>query len=1222
MTSRSRAGSALALVVLALSITSAGDAQVGARPYEAQAAELASAAHRAGRSARAILPILELYRQWNDVQPTVTLAALDRLAADRTLSVPVRQYAAQLAARGRLRAGDPDASSRAFDALGYVRTWRVVGPFDNEGKAGFARQDEPEQLAMSAVDEGARFEGRERPVGWRDYPDVGHFGYVSFDAVFRPDTNVCAYAETWVTSPRAQPLSLFLGGGGAVAAWWNGQEVLRDAAYRQPDPDRSAVMVAAQQGPNRLLVKACVASSTWGFYARLGDATGAPATGLTYARTGDASAVHASTAHLPAAPQAPLAALEAAAAGDHPSAQALEDLARLLAYTGGDDPAEQRAKQLAERAATAQPTAERWVLAATLATARGDASRFVDRAVALAPNDPAVLLARARLVVGGPSPEDALAILDRIPEGSTEWLDAAEMRADLLEDLGLAYASRAVLEDAASHAPGAPRWMTLRVHAAEAVGARDESIALAEQALAARYDDQSMREILVSDAITRGETDRALALVDDYRALGNDHTGYFGHVATFYDALGQPDESMGMYRLALDLAPEDASTHVSYAHALLRNGQSAAAIDELRTALALRPQDAETRELLESIQPEERADEAYAVGEEELLARRTEDASYPTRILEDLTVNTVYDNGLGSSFHQLAAQILTDQGARDWRTYPIQFDPDVQRVSVRLARVTRDGRHLEAADSFEQQLGEPWYRIYYDTRALVVVFPDLEPGDMVEIRYRVDDVAERNLFDDYYGDLHYLGGHTPIARLDYVLLTPTARRFYFNQPALASLVHDTSTEGARRVDHFHAEDLAPIRDEDSMPGQTEVIPYLHVSTFETWDEVGRWWWGLVHDQLYADEHLREVVHQLTDGVTDLRERVTRIYRWVMDNTRYVGLEFGIHGFLPYRVPQIVQRGFGDCKDKASLLYTMLTAAGIDARLVLVRTRRNGAIEGTPASLAIFDHAIAYVPELDLFLDGTAEFSGIGDFPQMDQGVTVLVVGPDGAALRRSPQLPAEHDRRTRTLSVELAADGTAHLRGEEEVRGSEAPGYRSNYQTEGTRHERFERAMRSIFPGIEVRSESFENLANMEAPVRFRYEATVPSFAVRDADGLRVPGSVLDELTRLIARTDARHFTLDLGGRSSYVEDRTLRAPAGYTIGAVPEGGVVDSEFGHFAMTATQSGSEVVVHTELSLSADTIPAAQYAAYRAWIGRADTLLRSRVVMVQPSTGGAR
>ena len=49
---------------------------------------------------------------------------------------------------------------------------------------------------------------------------------------------------------------------------------------------------------------------------------------------------------------------------------------------------------------------------------------------------------------------------------------------------------------------------------------------------------------------------------------------------------------------------------------------------------------------------------------------------------------------------------------------------------------------------------------------------------------------------------------------------------------------------------------------------------------------------------------------------------------------------------------------------------------VDARIVLVRTRHNGAIVDQPASLSVFDHAITYVPELDMYLDGTAEHSGV------------------------------------------------------------------------------------------------------------------------------------------------------------------------------------------------------------------------------------------------------
>jgi cellulose synthase operon protein C len=210
----------------------------------------------------------------------VTLGHLERIIADRRVDEAVRMYARQLRARLRLRMGDPDASRAETEQLGFVTDWRIVGPFDNEGKTGFDRVYPPERdrMAPPALDEA--FGGRERPVRWRIYPDVTHHGLVSFDAALRPRANVCAYAETLLDSPRAQPLSLWIGGGGATRVWWNGEPVHEDGAYRAPHPDRAVAVVGAHAGLNRVPVKTCVAEGAWGFYLRVADARGRPASGL------------------------------------------------------------------------------------------------------------------------------------------------------------------------------------------------------------------------------------------------------------------------------------------------------------------------------------------------------------------------------------------------------------------------------------------------------------------------------------------------------------------------------------------------------------------------------------------------------------------------------------------------------------------------------------------------------------------------------------------------------------------------------------------------------------------------------------------------------------------------------------------------------------------------------------------------------------------------------
>jgi len=1210
----------LVVGLLVLSVTPFAAAQDN--PYEAEQRRLAEEVRRRGRSARAILPLIELDRHWGDARPEVTFGHLERLAEERRLSPAVRAYAGWLRARARTRMGDVEATRREVEGLGYLRDWRVIGPFDNEGKTGFDREFPPEAQRMEPLDADASYEGRERPVSWRAFPDITRTGYVDFDAVFRPRANVCGYAETFVSSERAQALTLWVGGGGATRVWWNGEVVLEDEAYRTPHPDRAVAVVGAHQGLNRLLVKACATDRTWGFYARVADARGEPARGITVRSVAPADEIAQIAAghgvrRLPRPPMAPFAALTEAAAGEEPPAQAREDLARFLVYTGADDPAEERARDLAASAAEDEPTVDRLQLAASLATQRGVAMRFIRRAQEEFEGDPSVILMAAAHESGGPSTEAALPLIAQLEEGTRQWMVGERLAGSILQTLGMPEAARARIERAAALAPGAPRWIGARAAAASAASRRDETIALREALLEARYDDLGSRRVLIDDALTRGDADAVVAQLTVYEQLAAPRHATYAMVAEIYEALGRMDQAFAAFRRGLEIAPEEASLFAAHGRMLLRAGQRDAAASALRDALALRPQDASTRELLEQIEPEERQDEAYAVEPETLLARRREGDGYPVTILEDQTINTVFESGLGSSFRQVAAQIHDGEGARTWRVFPIQFDPDVQRVVIRQARVFRDGEQLSAARLYEQALGEPWYRIYYDTRQLVVVFPDLEPGDVVEIRYRVDDVAPRNLFHDYYGDLTYLQRRVPAASLGYVLITPASREMHFNEPQVQGLQHDVRVEDDQRIHSYRVTDVPALRPEPQMPGATELMPYLHVSTYRTWEDVGRWYWGLIQDQLHADEDLQRTVRELVEGAPDTRTKVQRIYDWVIRNTRYVALEFGIHGFLPYRVPEIVDRGFGDCKDKASLIYTMLREAGIDARIVLTRTRRNGEIRDLPASLAVFDHAIAYVPELDLYLDGTAEFTGVDELPRMDQGVTVLRVGPDSVELARTPVLPSDAARRTREVTLALEADGSGTVEVEQEVVGVEAPSYRSRYQATGLREERLEESVRSLFPGVELERFEFGELDDFNAPVRLSYRASAPTLAVRDGPSLRVAPSVMDNLSRALARQSTRRHPLELGARSSYVEDRRVRIPRGWTVGELPEGGTAESPFGRLSLEVTREGSSVRARTTFAIETDRVAPEDYAAFREWVEAADRLLRQRLTL---SPGG--
>ncbi len=1217
-----RAAALLALVV-ALPGEAPARAQRSSNPYDRTVQSLERDVLRYGRSAResgrAIPRMLRIEGLADHATPGVAKASLARLAESRRLLPHLRAYATMLRGLAEQSTGDPAVAQATFDSLGYVRDWMVVGAFDNEGKSGFARELPPEAQRNAPVDRSASYQGKERPASWRRYPrELSPKGYISFDAVFRPWVNVCAYAETFVELERAEPLTLWLGANGASKVWFNGEPVHSDEAYRRVDYDRFSAAVAGRQGANRILVKVCTAEGPWGFTLRVGDRQGGARSDLTFQAEGPtaAAAAPANVPSVPPAPVAPLANLEAlvaAAPESRRGAAVRYDLSRFLHWTGAIDEGTTRFRELAEKAAELDPSVEHLELAADYAENRAERMRFVAQAEERRATDPRVVLQRASLLASGPDPGQALRLLLDANLRGEEGIEADWMIATLYERRDLREAAMAIIEKNVRATGGAARWVRRHANALEALGQQQAAFEATERLLALRPDDTEAHQRMIADARVRGEHERMLAHLETMRTLAPADVGQRLYEASILEGLDRRDDALAIYRQVIAWAPEEASYHVRLGDALVRFDQTDAAIAAFRQALALRPQDAGVRERLEQLEPTERPDENRAIEPEVFLARRSDETRYPMSVLHDLTVATVYENGLTHRFHQYVFQVHTEEGARRARTFGIPFEPGDEWVDVRSVKTYRkDGAVLDNYESFTNSVGQAAYRVYYDVRQRVLRFPELEPGDVVEIRYRVDDVSRRNAFNDYFGQVAMLQRGIPVRSLEHVLVAPASRQLHFNDPGMRGLRHERSRDGDQQIHRFVATDIPALRTERNTPGMTEIAPYLHVSTYASWEDVGRWWWGLAQDQLRPDEGIARTVRELTAGVTDLREKVAKIYAWVTENTRYVGLEFGIHGFKPYRVTQVVDRGFGDCKDTASLLYAMFTLAGIDAKIALVRTSNNGMIADTPASLAVFNHAIAYVTELDLYLDGTTDTHGMNELPAGDQGALTLLVDPESVELRVAPYLSADDVRRERTLEIQLDADGSATVKGTERVTGSRAGMYRTRYQAPATRRERLQQALAGRFAGIEVTEESFDELDPTE-PVRFTYEATVPQLAQRAGSELRLaPGGGRMEG---LANTPTRRHPLMLGPPETFVERRVVRLPRGHRVTTMPDGGEAESPFGKVAVRYERDGNAVTIETTVALLRPRVSADEYPRFRQWVQAADQLLRERLV-IQP------
>jgi hypothetical protein len=165
------------------------------------------------------------------------------------------------------------------------------------------------------------------------------------------------------------------------------------------------------------------------------------------------------------------------------------------------------------------------------------------------------------------------------------------------------------------------------------------------------------------------------------------------------------------------------------------------------------------------------------------------------------------------------------------------------------------------------------------------------------------------------------------------------------------------------------------------------------------EEFGRWYSQLLEPGLALDENLEKTARQIAARNLTPQAKVQAVYESVKRLTKYTGFEFGVHSYQPYPVSTVQRRGFGDCKDKAAMLVALLRAVGVQADFAMIRTRAAGEMAEGAYSVQQFDHAMVFVPELNLYLDGTAE--SVALLPSNDLGAMAITVDAQGKATRRT-----------------------------------------------------------------------------------------------------------------------------------------------------------------------------------------------------------------------------
>ena len=421
--------------------------------------------------------------------------------------------------------------------------------------------------------------------------------------------------------------------------------------------------------------------------------------------------------------------------------------------------------------------------------------------------------------------------------------------------------------------------------------------------------------------------------------------------------------------------------------------------------------------LLQAILLRPAATQQKPSGTPEKAAPQTPDFSKEPVVYEQIRGQIRYEND-ASGKTEIYARIRVQSYSGVQKVGQLVFNYDSANASleVKSIRVTKpDGRVITAGSEAIQDMSSPVAEsapTYTDLRQKHVVVPNLSPGDILE--YETVTTHQPLTPGKIWQAWDFVGENIC---LDEQVSISVPNKFSIKTSTTGAIAPEMKSDGARTVWTWKTSHLTHMERPLAIPPVGKKFPdvktllrtpyaphsrHASITSFANWREVSDWYAGLEKDRREPDAAVRAKSAELTANAHSDLEKTRAIYEYVARNIRYVSLSFGVGRYQPHAAADVLAHQYGDCKDKATLLESMLQSIGIKAYPVLLQSA--GYMEEV-YSPREFDHAITYLvlDGKELWLDSTLGVAPFAYLLPNVRGKRALVVSPEkGSELQTIP----------------------------------------------------------------------------------------------------------------------------------------------------------------------------------------------------------------------------
>ena len=543
--------------------------------------------------------------------------------------------------------------------------------------------------------------------------------------------------------------------------------------------------------------------------------------------------------------------------------------------------------------------------------------------------------------------------------------------------------------------------------------------------------------------------------------------------------------------------------------------------------------------------------------------------------------------------------------------------------------------------------------LFVDARLMHFSMPEMSDNCIIDYAYSSNNRG--HLMQGEFWHQVYFQTSVPVQHYRFTIHAPTKKAVYYqvNSPQPIEGEPTITENRYTRTYTFEMRDVPPLREEAFMPAVEDLAYSINISSLESWDKLMEWYGTLIREQDHVTPEIEQKTKDLLRGAWSRKEKIKRLYEYVAMNIDYVGIELGIWAIKPHSAPEIFKEGYGDCKDKTTLLSTMLSAVGIQSYPVLISAGESSRVIREIPSLSYFNHMILAVEENDtsglIWLDATAETCAFGDLPASDQDRWALIVNPDFLMRERegtdqgltskavettsnpeeigemreqlyrfakSPTIEAAVNLKSVETRIQVEDDLSVEVTQTLSVTGAFNTKLRSQLKyINPDGQSKFFHEYMELDDRAKLEKISISNLNAMgdELKIVLTWRCEDYLFAIGQQYVLELP--LVKHPYAALLSEESRTHSVALGKTVTFVDEVTVNLSSQFSVDSVPEDREINNRVGFIELKYTKSKRKMVMKQTLRFHRPTVLVDEILDLKALVRQASNKGTKRVLLIQ-------